>query len=49
MQPMNKDALDEGASPFTLKESLINAGVAVLLLALAFGFVNLLLLPVKFP
>jgi hypothetical protein len=49
MQQVNKDEVSEDANPFSLKESLTNIGVAVLMLVLAFGFVNLLLTPVTFP
>ena len=49
MQQVNKAEFNDEGNPLGLKESLTNIGLAVLILALAYGLVNLLLLPVKFP
>jgi hypothetical protein len=49
MQQVNKEESSESGNPFSLKESLTNIALAIFMLALAYGFVNLLLLPVKFP
>ena len=49
MQQVNKAEFNDEGNPLGLKESLTNIGLAVLMLALAYGLVNLLLLPVKFP